>query len=133
MKRVWLAMAIGVAAAGLCACDRDVSTVYDPQVDGVLPHPNKAPDTSILDNQKKDYDNVMALAGVGKTVTSAPAPASAPAPGGETPAAPATPAPEAEPAPAPAGTPAPAPSGTPAPAPPPADAPAPAPAPPPPG
>ena len=113
MKRSKLALAIlaMVAAGGLFACERQDPNAYNPSVDSLLPQ-NRTVDMSILENQKKLYDEMRARAGpVSKPATPTPAPAPAPTsaptalPAPEAPSTPpattpATPAAPAEPLPA---------------------------------
>jgi hypothetical protein len=122
MKRGWIVLALAVAVCGLAGCERSESVAYDPELDGVQPHPNLSPDMSILENQKKLHEAFIASGGAAPKpapVATAPAPP-APAPAeGETPAAPAPPAPGPEATPAPAPPPVEPPPGEPAPPPPP--------------
>jgi hypothetical protein len=99
MKLAAVMVALGVVAAmGLAGCNEEKAAMYDPEVDGVLPHPDMTPEASILDNQKKLYEAWVAAGGGMKAPASAPAAAPAtapatPAPGPEAPAAPAPAAP----------------------------------------
>jgi hypothetical protein len=109
MKRGWLVMVLGVAACGLAGCDeKQRMAYYDPEIDGVLPHPDRGIELTILENQQRLYQAFLAAGGSApKAAPAAPgapgaAPAAAPGatPGAAPGAAPATPGPEAPAAPA---------------------------------
>lgn len=89
VKVLGVVLSIVMASGSIMGCERSgPSTIYDPQLDGVLPSDKAAPDLSILDNQKAAYEKYQASAAAAAPKPAATTPASAPA--AATPATPPT-------------------------------------------
>jgi hypothetical protein len=60
MKRALIATVI--LAACMIGCERNNTTAYDPQYDGITPITKSSPDMSILEDQRKLYDKLATSA-----------------------------------------------------------------------
>jgi len=81
MKRALIVTVI--LAACMTGCEKNNTTAYDPQYDGITPITKSSPDMSILEDQRKLYDK-LATSGTAAPPAATPA-TTPPAPSSTTP------------------------------------------------